>query len=127
VLLALFIGDVPLAGLARQSLNASGSLPVWISAAFAVAGFVLAWRKPANPLGWLMLGGALFSALSDDASYYTVADYGLRHGDLPLGGVALLAQPGWAPAIVLPGLLILVFPDGRMPSPRWRWIRSAMT
>ena len=23
---------------------------------------------------------------------------GLRHGDLPLGGVALLAQPGWAPA-----------------------------
>jgi hypothetical protein len=50
VLLALFIGDVPLAGLARQSLNASGgSVPVWISAAFAVAGFVLAWRKPANP------------------------------------------------------------------------------
>jgi hypothetical protein len=62
VLLALFIGDVPLAELARQSLNASGgSVPVWISAAFAVAGFVLAWRKPANPLGWLMLGGP-FSA-----------------------------------------------------------------
>jgi hypothetical protein len=51
--------------------------------------------------------GALFSALSDDASYYAVADYGLRHGDLPLGGVALLAQPGWAPAIVLLGLLVL--------------------
>jgi hypothetical protein len=123
VLLALFIAAAPLAGLARQSLNASGgSVPVWISAAFAVAGFVLAWRRPANPLGWIMLGGALFGALSEDASYYAVADYGLRHGDLPLGGVALLAQPGWAPAIVLLGLLVLVFPDGRLPSSRWRWL-----
>ena len=123
VVLALFIAAVPLAGLAHQSLNASsGSLPVWVTAPFAVVGLVLAWRRPANPVGWIMLAGAFFFALSDDASYYTVADYGLRHGDLPLGGVALFAQPGWAPGIVLVGLLILVFPDGRLPSSRWRWL-----
>jgi hypothetical protein len=123
VVLALFIAAVPLAGLADQSLNAaSGSLPVWVTAPFAVVGWVLAWRRPANPVGWIMLGGAFFFALSEDASYYTVADYGLRHGDLPLGGVALFAQPGWAPGIVLLGLLILVFPDGRLPSSRWRWL-----
>jgi hypothetical protein len=123
VLLALFIAAVPLAGLARQSLNAStGSLPVWASAVFAVPGLVLAWRRPANPLGWIMLGLTLFFTVSEDASYYSVADYGLRHGDLPLGGVALLVQPGWAPAIVLVGVLILLFPDGRPPSSRWRWL-----
>jgi hypothetical protein len=123
VLLALFAAAVPLSGLADQNLNAGGgSVPVWVSAAFAAAGWVLAFRRPANPLGWIMLGGAFFFALSEDASYYTVADYGLRHGDLPLGGLALLAQPGWAPGIVLLGLLVLLFPDGRLPSSRWRWL-----
>ena len=126
VLLALFAAAVPLSGLARQNLNAGGgSVPVWVSAAFAAAGWVLAFRRPANPLGWIMLGSAFFFALSEDASYYTVADYGLRHGDLPLGGLALLAQPGWAPGIVLLGLLVLLFPDGRLPSSRWRWLAAA--
>ena len=126
VLLALFAAAVPLSGLARQNLNAGGgSVPVWVSAAFAATGWVLAFRRPANPLGWIMLGGAFFFALSEDASYYTVADYGLRHGDLPLGAVALLAQPGWAPGIVLLGLLVLLFPDGRLPSSRWRWLVAA--
>jgi hypothetical protein len=122
-ILALMIADVPLAHLAHQSVNASGgSLPVWFSAAFGVVGFVVAWRKPRNPLGWAILGLAAFGALSEDASFYTVADYRLRHGGLPLGWVALLAQPGWAPAIVLLGLVFLLFPDGRPPSPRWRWV-----
>jgi hypothetical protein len=126
VVLVLFIAAVPLAGLAHQNLNASsGSLPVWVTAPFAVVGLVLAWRRPANPVGWIMLGGAFFFALSEDASYYTVADYGLRHGDLPLGALALFAQPGWAPAIMLLGLLILVFPDGRLPSSRWIWLICA--
>jgi len=126
VLLALYAAAVPLAAVAHQSLNASGgSLPVWVSAAFAAPGLVLAWRRPANPLGWVMLAGAFFIALSEDASYYTVADYGLRHGSLPLGGVALLVQPGWAPGIALFGLLVLLFPDGRLPSPRWRWLTRA--
>jgi hypothetical protein len=123
VLLALFAAAVPLSWLAHQNLNAgNGSVPVWVSAAFAAVGIVLAWRRPANPLGWILLAGAFFAALSEDASYYTVAGYGLRRGDLPLGGVALLAQPGWAPAIAAFGLLILLFPDGRLPSARWRWL-----
>jgi hypothetical protein len=121
-LLALVVAAVPLAGLARQSLNASGgSVPVWVTAPFGVVGLVVAWRRPANPLGWIMLGGALFGTLSEDASFYTVADYRLRHGGLPLGWLALLAQPGWAPAVMMFGLVVLLFPDGRLPSARWRW------
>jgi hypothetical protein len=41
---------------------------------------VVAWRKPGNPLGWIFLGWAVLSALSQDASFYAVADYRLRHG-----------------------------------------------
>ena len=119
LLLVLAAAAVPLARLAHQSLNAStGSTPVWATAPIAVVGLVLAWRKPGNPLGWIILGAATFGMLSEDASYYTVADYRLHHGGLPLGWVALLAQPSWAPAIVLLGLTFLLFPDGRPPSPR---------
>jgi hypothetical protein len=123
LVLALVVVDVPLARLAHQGLNASGgSSPVWFSAALGVVGFVVASRKPRNPLGWILLGGAVFSSLSQDASFYAVADYRLRHGGLPSGWVAVLAQPGWAVGIVLSGLAVLLFPDGRPPSPRWRWV-----
>ena len=51
---------------------------------------------------------------------YAIADYRLRHGRLPLGWVAMLAQPGWAPAIVLAGVAVLLFPDGTPASPLLR-------
>ena len=57
----------------------------------------MAWRKPGNPLGWVFLLGAAFGMLSEDASFYTVADYRLRHGGLRFGWAAVLTQPGWAP------------------------------
>ncbi|HEY6296655.1 MAG TPA: hypothetical protein VIX15_13390, partial [Streptosporangiaceae bacterium] len=78
----------PLARLAHQSLNAStGSTPVWVTAPAAVVGFVVAWRRPGNALGWIILVAATFSMLTKDASYYAVADYRLHHGGLPLGWV----------------------------------------
>ena len=130
LLLVLIAVDAPLARLAHQSMNASGgSSPVWSTGALGVVGFVLAWRRPRNPLGWMFLAAAVFLTLSEDASFYTVADYRLHHGGLPLGWVAVLAQPGWAPAIVLFGLGVLLFPDGALPSPRWRpvlWVYLAV-
>jgi len=123
LVLVLAVLDVPLAHFAHQSLNASGgSTPFWFSAALGAVGFVVASRSPRNPLGWILLAAATCTALSQDASFYVVADYRLRHGGLPLGWVAVLAQPGWAAAIVLSGLAVLLFPDGRPPSPRWRWV-----
>jgi hypothetical protein len=123
LILLLMAAEPLLAGLARQSMLASGgSLPLPFSAAFGVVGFVVAWRKPGNPLGWLIIGTAGFLALSEDASFYAVADYRLRSGGLPLGWLALLTQPGWAPAIAFIGLIVLLFPDGRLPSRRWCWV-----
>jgi hypothetical protein len=122
VVLALMVLEVPFARLAHQSLlSGGGSAPLTLSVPFWVMGLLLAWRKPGNPIGWLMLGIAGFSALSEAASFYAVADYRRHGGDLPLGWLALLAQVGWAPTIAASGLMVLLFPDGQLPSRRWRW------
>jgi len=53
-LLALVVAAVPLAGLARQSLNASGgSVPVWVAAPFGVVGLVVASLEPAHLSVWI--------------------------------------------------------------------------
>ena len=39
---------------------------------------------------------------------------------LPLGRVALAAEPSWVPGFVLLGLAVALFPDGRLASRRWR-------
>ncbi|HEY6312599.1 MAG TPA: hypothetical protein VIY52_17605 [Streptosporangiaceae bacterium] len=121
LVLAMVAALIPLGLLARQG-GGSGGGSLVLAPAFGVVGFVVAWRRPRNPLGWLMLGAVAFLVLSGDAGAYAVADYRLRHGSLPLGWVAVFLQPGWAPAIALFGLTVLLFPDGRLPSPRWRWM-----
>jgi hypothetical protein len=88
---------------------------------YGVVGFVVAWRRPRNPLGWIFVGLVVALALSAVGGTYAVADYRARHGTLPLGWVAMLAQPGWAPGIVLIGLAILLFPDGKPASALLRW------
>jgi hypothetical protein len=120
LVLALMAALVPLGNLAHQGLSTSGGGAI-LAPVFAIVGFVVAWRKPRNRLAWLMLGAAGFLVLSGDAGSYAVARYRLGHGGLPFGWVAVLLQPGWAPAIALFGLVVLLFPDGRLPSPRWRW------
>jgi hypothetical protein len=119
--LALVAAEWPLASLARLSVNATTGSPQWWElAAFGVVGFVMAWRKPGNALGWCFVGGLVVAALSEDGSFYAIADFRLRHGTLPLGWVAMLAQPVWAIEIVLIGVAILIFPDGRPASPLLR-------
>ena len=120
VVLALLAVTVPL-GVLDHSAVSSGGGSLVLAPVFGVLGFVVAWRKPGNPLGWLLLGAVGFLVLSGAAGAYTVAVYRQHHPGLPLGWVAVLLQPGWAPAIALFGLTVLLFPDGRLPSPRWRW------
>jgi hypothetical protein len=130
LVVALGIAGWPLAGLAHQSLNAgNGGPPFYVFGPFGLVGLVVAWRRPRNPLGWILAGMAVAGAISQDGSFYAVADYRLRHGTLPLGWVAMLAQPAWAIAIALIGLAVLLFPDGRLASPRLRvvlWLYLAL-
>ena len=51
--------------------------------------------------------------------------YRFGHHGLPLAPVAVLLQPLWAPALVLFPVVILLFPDGRLASRRWRWVLVA--
>jgi hypothetical protein len=87
---------------------------------FGLVGLVVARRQPRNAIGWCLLGCALFLSVDDTASSYSVLDYHLHHGNLPLGSVSVLLQPSWAPGIVLLALSILLFPDGEFPAGRWR-------
>ena len=87
---------------------------------FCVVGLVVARRQPRNPMGWVLLGCAFCLALDDAASSYSVLDYRDHHGGLPLGPLAVLLQPAWAPGIALLALSILLFPDGELLPGRWR-------
>lgn len=55
-----------------------------------------------------------------------VGDHGLVSADLPLDAAIWLWIMNWlwVPAAVLAVLLLLVFPDGRLPGPGWRWTRA---
>jgi hypothetical protein len=120
LVLALAVLVVPLAVLAGATGDSSGG-GEYLGPAFGLVGFLVAWRRPGNPLGWLLLGAVAFLTLGSDAGLYAVAAYRVPGSHLPFGWVAVLLQPGWAPAISLFGLSVLLFPDGRLPGPRWRW------
>jgi hypothetical protein len=89
--------------------------------AFAVVGLIIASRRPANPLGWLLL--AFGVSLSANEFLRAYADYTLVYqpGTLP-AGLAIAWVATWIWAFIFPILpfVFLLFPDGRLPSPRWR-------
>ena len=54
-------------------------------------------------------------------AFYATLAYRPHPGRLPLGWVAVLLQPSWGLAIVFLSIAVLLFPDGRLLSRRWRW------
>jgi len=99
-----------------------GNLIIFMS--FGAVGVVVARAQPRNPVGWLLLAGALALALSSAGGEYAVLVYRLRHESLPLGPVAVLVDLLWAPGIVTFGLIVLLFPDGRLTC-GWRRVMWA--
>lgn len=89
---------------------------------FPLVGLLILRQQPRNTVGWLLQGTGLVWALGFMADSY--ATYGLvtQPGALPGADVVAALNEGlWAPAIGLTGtFLILLYPDGRLPSPRWR-------
>src|ERR1700732_3724443 len=108
---------VPLAVAAREA--ESDIAVVIIMMSLALVGIVVARRQPGNPLGWMFLALAALAALGNCAGAYAVLSYRLGH-HLPLGVPAVFLALYWCPLIVAFPLMILLFPDGRLPSPRWR-------
>jgi hypothetical protein len=90
---------------------------------FAVVGLVLAVRRPGHAIGWLFVGMGLVAAVSAFAFEYAARALVTAPGSLPVGSwMAWLAY--WTFTLNLPALalLLLLFPDGRVPSPRWRLV-----
>ncbi len=115
LVLALFTATA--ADAAAHHIFAVHDLPtVLLVVATAAVGVVVARHLPASPMGWILLGVGCFAMLSAAGTNWLLVDYRLEHGGLPLGWLALLAQIGWAPAFVLFGLTVQLFPDGRPTS-----------
>jgi hypothetical protein len=95
--------------------------PIGIFLAFTGVGFVVARQQPRNAIGWILLAIALCFLLSLVGTTYSVIDYRLHHGALPIGWVAISLGNLWVPWLVLLPLPTLLFPAGKLPSSRWRW------
>jgi hypothetical protein len=117
----LTVALVPLSLAARQNPLATGGTNVVIALSFGAVGLVVAWHRPRNPIGWLMLSLAVGFVFFIDAGLYDVLNYRLGHR-LPLAPVVLLLYHAESePDFVLVPLTIFLFPDGQLPpSPRWR-------
>src|SRR5271169_4320521 len=91
---------------------ADGAAAVVFIAAFATVGALLAWKRPGNPIGWL---------LSATALAYAVGAFGtfLAHFHRTL---TLANWLGWTfdLGVGLCAFVVLLFPTGTLPSRRWR-------
>jgi hypothetical protein len=110
---------VPLSVLARQNVASNvGQAVAYL--AIGATGVVVAGRQPRNPIGWLLLAVAVGMLLNKDSQCYAWLAYGSGQR-LPFGSAALLLNFSWIVLLVAFPLVILLFPDGRLPSPAWRW------
>ena len=91
-----------------------------LAAVLATLGLLVASRHPANPVGWLFLALAVVQGVSELGQAY--AERAAR-SDLPAGEIAeWLTSWIWVLQPTLMGLVLLLFPAGRLPSRRWRLV-----
>ena len=106
-----------LAVLSHQEFDSLVSLAVGVPS--GIVGLLVARRQPRNPLGWLLIAIALCLMIGTDGSNYAILRY--RLGDhLPFGVPAVWADQIWGPGLELLGLVVLLFPDGKLSSAWWR-------
>ena len=95
---------------------------------FPVVGYFMATRRPDNALSWIMVG--LGVAIGISALLDSYAGYALSGGigGLNLGLIAkAFDNPIWIPVVVPPvTFMLLLFPDGHLPSSRWRWFARVL-
>ena len=93
-------------------------------AAVAVIGAVVTLAVPGNRVGWLLLTAAVAMGVGEAFTEAGIHGVVIAPGLVPAAGDLAAIGPGLEAA----GLLIavvgvpIVFPDGRLPGPRWRWL-----
>jgi len=96
---------------------------IMAATSFAVLGGLIASRRPRQPMGWLLLVVAASEGAVNFSSAYAVLVYAFAV-PLPGGDVASwLSTWTWIPGVgTMVTFVFLLFPDGHMPSPRWRGV-----
>ena len=111
-----------LASLNEPSSARNSAVVALVILAFSTVGALVASRRPENPIGWLFLAGASCWVLGELALEYAVYALVTAPGTLPAGAWAGWFG-GWARGVgwlIIALFLLLLFPTGRLPSPRWR-------
>ncbi|MCW2632114.1 MAG: Two component signal transduction histidine kinase, partial [Pseudonocardia sp.] len=107
-----------------EMLSGGGGAVLVDAAAFGLLGGLLVARRPNNPIGWLMLLISLSQGGIGLADGY--ANLALLSPGGGLAGGDFAAWVGcwiWAPGLgLLVTVVLLIFPDGRPLSPRWRLV-----
>jgi len=120
------VAVIPLTLMAHQLFN--GLVALVIGVPCAVVGVLVARRQPGNPIGWLFLVIAACVSVGTVGSDYASLAYRRGH-HLPLGPVGLALGQLWGPGLLLLFVVILLFPDGRLPPGFWRralWVYCAI-
>ena len=134
---AVFLASVVLYVFAHSSQEASSTGGVLSDLlfyvpflAFPIVGALIASRRPHNPIGWICLAVGLLWMLGGLGEHYTA--YGIaKPGSVPfVASIVALIQWTWIiPVGLLGTYLLLLFPDGMLPSSRWRplaWLSGAV-
>jgi signal transduction histidine kinase len=123
---AVIAGELLLDRIAAAK-HISGSGSVWLYPFLfgavsvpAAVGALIATRRPRNPIGWILVLGSLSLAPVLAASPYAWVALRAHPGSLPGGSWAALLSSLWPAFFAWPLAVAFVFPDGRLPSPRWR-------
>ncbi len=124
---ALSVVLVALSGvLLALSFSAAGGSPYWLTnivaaLALSTVGALVASRRPMNSIGWLFGASGLLYAVMVFAGEYGTYALVADAGSLP-GGVVAVWLGSWLYVFAANLFLysFLLFPDGRLPSPRWR-------
>ena len=94
--------------------------------AYALVGALVAARQPRNPIGWIFCAVGMCAGLVVLTSGYQDVD---ALAEVALPGILIARWLGlwdWMPVTFLPfTFLLLLFPDGRLPSQRWRIVAWA--
>ncbi len=91
-----------------------------------ITGSLIVSRQPRNAAGWIFLAIGVALPLSGMATTLAVTGVKTVAASVPLVGLwAVVNEYSSLPVVLLP-LLFLLFPDGRPPTPRWRWAERAL-
>ena len=119
----LYFSPVTPTQVSQSAGGPSTALFVFPFVAFALIGALIASRQPSNPIGWLLLGAAgllVTGALSSLIGSLLWYAHNPAASWVALGGI--LWSGGASPVTFVFVVALLLFPDGKLASARWRWL-----